>query len=157
MTRYALCATTHTLAALKLGLPHAQAYAAGVAIATAIAVFKNRRLGGGSGGGKQRKWYPNKETSEPQQTTTSHHPLPTIKVGGFDLLFEVSPLGQVVARVVLGGEVTELKGTSVRGEHEFNKIPPEVREQLWELLQGVDAASRKVFDVYKTLRDTLAL
>ena len=154
MTRYALCATTHTLAALKLGLPHAQAYAAGVAIATAIAVFKNRRINSGE---RKRKWYPNKETSEPQQTTTSPHPLPTIKVGGFDLLFEVSPLGQVVARVVLGGEVTELKGTSVKGEHEFNKVPPEIREQLWELLQGVDAASRKVFDVYKTLRDTLAL
>jgi len=156
MTRYSLCATTHYLAARRAGLGEEESLAAGVAIATAIAVFKNRAYS------QPKKRFP--ATTEPKsepipETTpeTTPEALPTTRIGGFDLLIEPAPLGVVQATVVLGGRRTTLKGNSMKGRHEVAKVPPIVVAELERRLEGVEPTSRKVFDVYRSVRDELGL
>ena len=155
MTRYALCATTHYLAARKAGLGEEESLAAGVAIATAIAVFKNRAYS------QPKKRFPASEPkSEPTPETTpdsTPEALPTTRIGGFDLLIEPAPLGVVQATVVLGGRRTTLKGNSMKGRHEVAKVPPIIVAELEKRLGEVDPTSRKVFEVYREVRDELGL
>jgi len=150
MTRFALCTAVHTEAAKRImGTDDLEiAAAVGFAFARLYAILKNARRGSGQEKPKP-KFSPSASIAHAE---TESENLQTHKLGRIE--FRVDPQRKK-AWVKLGDGWVE--GFGWKGLAEIAKIPENVRKLIENLPNEALANERKVFEFYRSLRDSLGL
>jgi hypothetical protein len=146
MTRFALCAAVHTEAAKRImGTDDLElAAAVGFAFARLYAILKNARRGGGQDKPKP-KFVPSAFANNERQDEN-------YRLGRIE--FKVDPQIKK-AWVKLGDGWVE--GFGWKGLAEIAKVPENVRRLVENLPDEALVSERKVFEFYRSLRDSLGL